>query len=309
MNLTPSAFSREYNHPFKLCKQTLAFLKKSVPFFSMRYQGHMNWDLTIPGILGYFATMLYNPNNVAFEGSTATTLLEILVGDDLCQMLGYTIPDADAIENGAIRPWGHVTCDGTVANIEALWSARNLKFYPLTLQAALQNEPSLAAARNMTIPLSNGKSAALVDLSTWSLLNLKGDDILALPARLTAEYQIARDTITKVLSKYSVQHLGILDFSRRFLGDIRNAPAFLVSGTKHYSHPKAAAILGIGAANMVDVPVDENGRMSIPELRRILEEFLIEERPVFTVIAVMGSTEESAIDPLKEILTLREEYR
>jgi glutamate/tyrosine decarboxylase-like PLP-dependent enzyme len=290
-------------------RSMLAFLKKSVPFFSMRYQGHMNWDLTIPGILGYFATMLYNPNNVAFEGSTATTLLEILVGDDLCRMLGYTIPDANTIENGAIRPWGHVTCDGTVANIEALWSTRNLKFYPLTLQAALQNEPSLAAARNITIPLPNGKSAALVDLSTWSLLNLNGDDVLALPARLTVEYQIARDTITKVLSKYSIQHLGILDFSRRFLGDIRNAPAFLVSGTKHYSHPKAAAILGIGAANMIDVPVDENGRMSIPELRRILEEFLIEERPVFTVIAVMGSTEESAIDPLKEILTLREEYR
>jgi hypothetical protein len=24
MNLTPSAFGREYNYPFKLCKQTLA---------------------------------------------------------------------------------------------------------------------------------------------------------------------------------------------------------------------------------------------------------------------------------------------
>jgi hypothetical protein len=51
----------------------LAALKKSVPFFSPRYQGHMNWDLTIPSMLGYFSAMLYNPNNVAFEGSTATT--------------------------------------------------------------------------------------------------------------------------------------------------------------------------------------------------------------------------------------------
>lgn len=66
----------------------LAFLKKSVPFFSMRYQGHMNWETTLPGMLGYFAAMLYNPNNVAFEGSTATTLLELLVGDDLCPTLG-----------------------------------------------------------------------------------------------------------------------------------------------------------------------------------------------------------------------------
>jgi hypothetical protein len=29
--------------------------------FSMRYQGHMVWELTLPSILGYFATMLYNP--------------------------------------------------------------------------------------------------------------------------------------------------------------------------------------------------------------------------------------------------------
>ena len=55
-------------------RSLLAFLKKSVPFFSMRYQGHMNWDTTLPALLGYFATMLYNPNNIAFEASTATTL-------------------------------------------------------------------------------------------------------------------------------------------------------------------------------------------------------------------------------------------
>src|ERR1044072_7316236 len=109
-------------------RDLLSFLKKSVPFFSMRYQGHMNWDLTIPGILGYFSAMLYNPNNVAFEGSTATTLLEILVGDDLCRMLGFKIPK----DESAIRPWGHVTCDGTVANIEA----RRLGTSPLQFRRA-----------------------------------------------------------------------------------------------------------------------------------------------------------------------------
>ena len=105
----------------------LAWLKRSVPFFSMRYQGHMNWDLTIPGMLGYFAAMLYNPNNVAFEGSTSTTILELLVGDDICQMLGYRIPPSSDVDAGAIRPWGHITCDGSVVNIEAIWSARNLR--------------------------------------------------------------------------------------------------------------------------------------------------------------------------------------
>lgn len=86
------------------CRELLGFLKKSVPFFSMRYQGRMNWDLTLPGIVGYFSAMLYNPNNVAFEGSTATTILELLVGDDLCRMLGYAVPQSGVVD--ALRPWG-----------------------------------------------------------------------------------------------------------------------------------------------------------------------------------------------------------
>ncbi|MEG4809983.1 pyridoxal-dependent decarboxylase [Microcoleus sp. F8-D3] len=303
----------EYLQTMDTLKQSyrslLAFLKKSVPFFSPRYQGHMNWDMTMPSILGYFATMLYNPNNVAFEGSTATTILEILVGDDLCHMLGYSIPDEAAIENGAIRPWGHITCGGTVANIEAIWSARNLKFYPIALQAALKNEPSLAAAKDLNIPLLTGGSKPLIELDNWSLLNLKGDDILALPARLTQDYQITSDIITKAVSKYSLQNLGLQDFSRQFLSNIESSPVFLVPATKHYSFPKAAAVLGIGASNVIDVPVDEDARMSMTELEKILNHCLTKRRPVYTVVAVIGSTEESAVDPIKDVLALREEFR
>ena len=157
--------------------ELLAFLKKSVPFFSLRYQGHMNWDLTIPGMLGYFSAMLYNPNNVAFEGSTATTFLELLVGDDLCRMMGYVIPPSDA---AGVRPWGHITCDGTVANIEALWSARNLRFFPLAVKEAIADTslPDLATASDFEISLPDGRRARLVDLDTWSLVNLGADAVL-----------------------------------------------------------------------------------------------------------------------------------
>ena len=300
----------------------LAFLKKSVPFFSMRYQGHMCWDVTLPSILGYFAGMLYNSNNVAFESSTATTYLEILVGDDLCRMLGYEIPDEAAIAQGAIRPWGHITSGGTVANIEALWSARNLKFYPITLKAALEKEESLAAAKDISIPdLGDRKILRpLVSLSLWELLNLKGDDVLALPNRIAKEYGIDNDTLTEAVSKYSLQNLGIWDFSRRFLeivddksalepNKIGGLPAFLVPGTKHYSWPKAGALLGIGAGNEINIPVDEDARLSIPELERILEECLQKQKPILTVVAVMGSTEESAVDPIAEVLAVREKFR
>ena len=89
----------------------------SIPFFSPRYSAHMTTDVTIPGILGYMSTMMFNPNNVAFEASPITTWMEIEVGKQLCKMLGY-----NTIDNpGEATAWGHITCDGTVANLEAIW--------------------------------------------------------------------------------------------------------------------------------------------------------------------------------------------
>jgi glutamate/tyrosine decarboxylase-like PLP-dependent enzyme len=49
--------------------------------------------------------------------------------------------------------------------------------------------------------------------------------------------------------------------------------------------------------------------MDLAELRKLLETCLEEHRPVYTVVAVIGSTEESAVDPLKGVLELREEFR
>ncbi len=286
-------------------RSLMSFLKKSVPFFSGRYQGHMNWDTTLPGVLGYFAAMLYNPNNVAFEGSTATTILELMVGDDLCRMLGYHVPEDGDDGDGTVRPWGHISSGGTVANIEAIWSARNLKFYPLSLREALKSEPSLSAAREIEVSTCDGRREPLVALDAWSLLNLKVDDILALPARLTDAYGIPAETITAVMARYSLQHLGIQELYRQRSEDLLAPPVILVPATKHYSFPKAAAVLGIGSANVLDVPVDHDARMSLPALERMLRECLRERRPVYTVVAVIGSTEESAVDPLKGILELR----
>ena len=286
-------------------RSLMSFLKKSVPFFSGRYQGHMNWDTSLPSILGYFAAMLYNPNNVAFEGSTSTTILEMIVGDDLCRMLGYTVPEDGDVTKGLVRPWGHITSGGTVANIEALWSARNLKFYPLSLRDALKAEPSLSAARDIEVSTCDGKRARLATLDAWSLLNLKVDDILALPERLTVEYGISSDTITKAMASHSLQHLGMQELFRRCGADVPASPVILVPATKHYSFPKAAAVLGLGSANVLDVPVDCDARMSLSALEKMLRDCLEQRRPVVTVVAVIGSTEESAVDPLKGVLELR----
>lgn len=49
-------------------------------------------------MLGYFMTMLYNPNNVALEASPISTVAEIEVGEQLCELFGYNV-DEDNIDD------------------------------------------------------------------------------------------------------------------------------------------------------------------------------------------------------------------
>ena len=288
-------------------KKLLDQLRGSVPFFSYRYQAHMNWDLTMPGMLGYFAAMLYNQNNVAAEASPITSHLEAVVGDDLCKMLGFQIPE-DGNDSTEIRPWGHITCDGTVANLEAMWAARNLKYYPLSVVAALKNEEVLAPARGMLVPLHDGRNARLIELDTWTLVNLDVDVVLGLAMRMEKEYGISSDDITKALDSYLIQSLGFDQFTRRYADNLPQ-PVVLGSSTKHYSWPKNAAVLGVGKNNFINVNVDMDARMDVQHLRFELDQRLEKRQPVLMVVVVLGSTEQSAVDPLATVIAIREEYR
>jgi hypothetical protein len=58
----------------------------------------------------------------------------------------------------------------------------------------------------------------------------------------------------------------------------------------------------------VNVAVDLDARQDLEVLRSQLTLCLAERRPVVAVVAVIGTTEESAVDPLGKILELREEF-
>lgn len=291
-------------------RQLFERLRLSAPIFSMRHQGHMLWDQVLPAIVGYFGAMLYNQNNVAAEASPVTTRLEIEVGNDLCRMLGFQVPpDGGSNPLGTPVPWGHITCGGSVANIEGLWAARNAKFFPLALRAALLEETALEPARHLPVRLLDGNKARLIDVQdAWILLNLKIDDVVSLPQTMKDEYDIELATTTAALGPYSVQNIGPIEFYRRFLPEVR-APVAMAPSTRHYSWPKAGALLGLGQNNILAVPVDLQARMDVTHLRSMLQTCLEKRTPVIAVVAVIGSTEESAVDPLTEILKVRKDFR
>jgi glutamate/tyrosine decarboxylase-like PLP-dependent enzyme len=304
---TPEIMASEHFIAKRL-DEMLGYLRASIPLASFRNLSHMYWDQALPAVLGYIAALLYNQNNVAAEASPATTLLEIEVGNDLCRMLGYAQPGVEEIARGAIKPWGHITCDGSVANGESVWASRNVKYFAVAMAEAIRAEPELAPARNTTVKLLDGHRARLLDLTPWQLLNLPIDEVLGLAPRVSRVGGLAPSLLDAVMSRHSVQALGLVAFHRRYLGEIE-APVLLAPATAHYSWPKSMGMMGLGRESLRPIRVDKSGRMDMVALRSALDTCFDTKQPVMQVTAVLGSTEESAVDPLADILAIRDEYR
>jgi len=275
---------------------------RTVPAYSSRYQAHMGWDLLLPGIIGHFIGVLFPSNNVAYEGSPGTTVLEMLVGRDLCRMLGY--PE----EAGKIRPWAHLVGGGTIGNIEALWAARNVKFLPLALQRTLAQAGVQRSIDVSVCTTGKDERRPLESLATWDLLNIPLDESLALPALAADALGLnptARLEFECALNEQGVNQKGL----HFFLNDGVRPPKILASHDNHYSLEKAAALLGLGQGNLDFIQVDEFGRMKLDELEDRLLSCERDRVPVLAVVANLGSTELGAVDDLSGILALRTKFR
>ncbi|MGW1064938.1 pyridoxal phosphate-dependent decarboxylase family protein [Streptomyces aureus] len=89
-------------------------LRDNYPFFHPRYAGQMLKPPHPAAVVGYLTAMLINPNNHALDGGPATAAMEREVVALLATMFGY---------EGHL---GHLTTSGTIANLEALFVAREL---------------------------------------------------------------------------------------------------------------------------------------------------------------------------------------
>ncbi|XRM42698.1 hypothetical protein ABZX51_005909 [Aspergillus tubingensis] len=282
--------------------------QQSVPFWSPRYEGHMCTDMTMPALLGYFMTMLYNPNNVALEASPFTTYAEIKAGEQLCEMFGYGVAP-----NASPRGWGHITADGTIANLESIWVARNLKYYPLSLYLAIKKGKLQFLTGKFEIENCQGETKIFDEMTAWELLNLRPDTVLGIPQHLYDHHNISNDFLDKVMVDYNIQNISKSQLEEDFLetdvtNDVKFPFRYMVGKTRHYSWPKGAAIAGLGSDFMYGIKVDLEARLDIEELRKELQTCYDEKRPVYGVVAIMGSTEEGAVDNLKEIVKIRDDF-
>lgn len=82
----------------------------------------------------------------------------------------------------------------------------------------------------------------------------------------------------------------------------------LVARTAHYSVARAAHLLGLGDAGIIDVDVDERLRMKPEALEAALLEVQKKKQRPIAVVASAGSTAAGAIDPLDAIADICERH-
>lgn len=106
---------------------------------------------------------------------------------------------------------------------------------------------------------------------------------------------------------------GLLAARARWNADASMAgkrPVVIASRDAHYSIARAAAIMGIPAADVVKVPTDDAHRMDVDGLEETLA--TVEARDdagVLAIVATSGSTATGAFDRLDEIALLRDRFR
>ncbi|HEU4792211.1 MAG TPA: hypothetical protein VFS96_01005, partial [Nitrolancea sp.] len=91
-------------------------LTDNYPFSHPVYAGQMLKSPHPIAAAAYALTMRLNPNNHALDGGPATAALEREVITAVERMVGYA-PESSL---------GHLTSSGTIANLEALWVAREM---------------------------------------------------------------------------------------------------------------------------------------------------------------------------------------
>jgi glutamate/tyrosine decarboxylase-like PLP-dependent enzyme len=89
-------------------------MRDNYPYYHPSYAGQMLKPPHPAAVAGYLAAMLVNPNNHALDGGKVTSQMEKEVVAQLAGMFGFG------------THLGHLTSSGTIANLEALYVAREL---------------------------------------------------------------------------------------------------------------------------------------------------------------------------------------
>lgn len=204
----------------------------SINMSSPRCLGHMT--AVSPSFIYSISELVVgmNQNLVKRDASKVVTLIERQVLATLHRLV-YQKPEDFYRQclSGNDNTLGILTSGGTLANITALWCARNSVFPPQ-------------------------------------------DDFQG----------VEEDGVSAALEHYQYRKAVIIG-----------------SELMHYSIEKAAAVLGIGARNIIKVPVDSDNQMDLKALEEVVKQCKNKGWRVVSIVGVAGTTDCGSVDPLDGI--------
>lgn len=259
-----------------------AALKRSVPFHSPRYIGHMVSDLLIPGLAAQMLALPYNPNNVTAEAAPVTIDLELKVGLQLAAMVDF-VADPARVDCA----FGHLTSGGTLANVQGLRLALAMKAFPVALRSAAAPIDGLPVDDWQAFNLSHAETIALLDRWRAALTTMPQNERTHWSSRVEAE---------------RLEALGLHDFILRH--PTLKPPVVFAPSTAHYSWSKGMKLLGLGRDQLRLIP-GRAMRLDIDALQTGFDDCLRQRQPVLMTVGVLGSTEFGTIDPVDGIVEAR----
>jgi len=297
----------------------LAELKRGAPLYSPRQIAHMVSDPTLPAIVGYFAGLLYNQNNVVAEAAPETVRKERAFIGALARMVGYpdVLPErlpADARGARTAFSWGHLCAGGTLANMEALWVARNVRMYAPAVRLLAATDRRFAHLDDIEVaPTRAAGAGRLGDLGTGELLNLTPEAATELHLRIRSRLRDAGHAEAEAFEHAlpSVRKAGLAGmlgaYNAAFPRDPARPPVVLVSRAAHYGWAKAMDVVGLGVRALRTVPVDRRVRIDVDALAEAARDCARRGESVMMVIGIAGTTEEGSVDPLHRVQAVRDD--
>jgi tyrosine decarboxylase/aspartate 1-decarboxylase len=157
-------------------------LRDNFPYFHPLYAGQMLKPPHPVARLAYALAMWINPNNHALDGGRASSAMELETVAALARMFGWD------------RHLGHLTGGGTMANLEALWVAGQLR-------------PGAAVVASSQAHYTHGRISAVLGLPFHALAADAGGrmDMAAL------EQVLEREQVGTVVATAGTTGLGAVD--------------------------------------------------------------------------------------------------
>ena len=220
-----------------------------------------------------------NPNQIAYEVSPASTMVEGQLVNWLCHMMGFR--QALRESGKVVFPGGTLTAGGTLANLTAMLVARNKVLHEFFVEI----DTTLRRHSKYTGERLNLATTDITQIGIWGAMRAFRNVLDSDEGR----------SFLKTKKGQGLKSLLDADF------------VILTSAEAHYSHKKLGGYIGIGGDNVIGVDVNERLQMSPQALREKLEWCEANNKVVIAIIATAGTTETGNIDPLDEIARIAEE--